>query len=85
MGFNVTIELDEETKRRAEAVFATSGVSASTVIQKLFTRIAEDGVLPFEPFEPNATTIAAMEAADRGELVTVDDIDGLFASLNADD
>jgi DNA-damage-inducible protein J len=85
MGFVVTINLDEETRRKAEAVMATSGVSATTVIEKLYTRIAEDGALPFEPFEPNDETIAAMEAARRGETVKVGDIEGLFASLHADD
>jgi DNA-damage-inducible protein J len=48
-------------------------------------RIAKDKALPFEPFEPNAETIEAMEAARRGEVVKVGDIDGLFASLHADD
>jgi hypothetical protein len=31
------------------------------------------------------TTVEAMEAARRGELVTVDGIEGLFADLHADD
>jgi len=81
----VSARLDEETARKAEVVLAHSGVSAATFIQVVFSQIAEKGVLPFEPFEPNAKTIEAMEAADRGELVTVGDIDGLFADLNADD
>lgn len=34
---------------------------------------------------PNAETIAAMKAAQRGELVTIDNVEGLLASLNADD
>lgn len=33
---------------------------------------------------PNAETIAAMEAARRGELVTVGSPENLLASLNAD-
>ena len=39
----------------------------------------------FELLGPNAETIAAMEAARRGELVTVGDVDGLMADLDADD
>ena len=31
------------------------------------------------------TTVEAMQAAERGELVTVGDIDGLLADLHADD
>jgi DNA-damage-inducible protein J len=45
----------------------------------------KDKALPFEPFEPNETTTEAMKAARRGELVTVGDIEGLFADLHADD
>lgn len=51
----------------------------------MFARIAEDGMLPFEPFRPNAETVEAMEAARRGEAVKVGDIEALFASLHADD
>jgi len=40
---------------------------------------------PFETFEPNGTTIEAMGAARRGEVVTVGDIEDLFADLHADD
>jgi antitoxin component of RelBE/YafQ-DinJ toxin-antitoxin module len=42
-------------------------------------------MLPFEPFRPNAETVEAMEAARRGVTVKVGDIEGLFASLHADD
>jgi hypothetical protein len=34
---------------------------------------------------PNETTIEAMKAARRGELVTVGNVEGLFADLHADD
>lgn len=34
---------------------------------------------------PSAETIAARMAAQRGELVTVGPVEGLLASLNADD
>jgi DNA-damage-inducible protein J len=83
--FTVDVELDDETSRKVQAVLATSGVSAATVMQKVFTRIARDGVLPSEAYEPNAETIAAMEAADRGELVTFGTIEEMFADLHADD
>jgi DNA-damage-inducible protein J len=81
----VEVFVDDETKRKVDAVLAQTGVTAGTVIGYLYSQIAEGGVVPFEPFEPNDKTVAAMEAADRGELVTVGDINGLFADLNADD
>jgi antitoxin component of RelBE/YafQ-DinJ toxin-antitoxin module len=33
----------------------------------MFTRIAEVGALPFDPFEPTDETIKAIEAARRGD------------------
>jgi antitoxin component of RelBE/YafQ-DinJ toxin-antitoxin module len=42
----VTFEIDEEIKRKADIVLATTGVSAATAIQKMFAQIAEEGALP---------------------------------------
>jgi len=78
-------ELDEETARKAEAVLRPMGMSTRSIIERLFARIAEDKAVPFELFEPNATTVAAMEAADRGELKTAGNVGELFARLNAND
>jgi DNA-damage-inducible protein J len=78
-------QVDGELVRKAEAVLRPMGMSTRSVIERLFARIAENEALPFELFEPNAETVAAMEAADRGEFVTVGSIDDLFADLHADD
>jgi hypothetical protein len=37
------------------------------------------------PLIPNAETIAALEAAERGEMKTFATIEALFADLNSDD
>jgi DNA-damage-inducible protein J len=81
----IVAHIDEQTVKDAEAVLRPMGFTTSDVVRLLIVRIAKDKALPFEPFEPNAETIEAMEAARRGEVVTVGDIDGLFASLHADD
>jgi DNA-damage-inducible protein J len=81
----VKADIDEQTVKEAEAVLRPMGFTTADVIELLIVRIARDKALPFEPFEPNAETIEAMEAARRGEVVKVGDIDGLFASLHADD
>ena len=81
----VKASIDEQTVKEAEAVLLPMGFTAASVIELLFTRIAKDKALPFEPFEPNETTIEAMKAARRGEVVTVGGIEGLFADLHADD
>lgn len=82
----VSAELDDEIKRKAEAVLKPLGVSSASVIQMMFARIAAEGTLPFELFQPNAETIAAMEAARRGEAVKIGNgtIDELFDWLHAD-
>jgi DNA-damage-inducible protein J len=80
-----SIELDDEIARKAQAVLATTGVSPSAIVQKMFAHIAGKGVLPSELFEPNVETVAAKEAADRGEAVTVGTIEEMFADLKVDD
>ncbi len=81
----VKADVDEQTVKEAEEVLRPMGYTTSDVVRLLITRIARDKALPFEPFEPNETTVEAMSAARRGEVVTVGGIEGLFASLHADD
>ena len=57
----------------------------SDAFRLMMVRIATDKRLPFDPMVPNEETVAAMQAAEREELVTVGDVDGLMAELNADD
>ena len=80
-----SIELDDEIARQAQALLATTDVSPSAIVQKMFAHIAGKGVLPSELFEPNVETVAAMEAADPGEVVTVGTIEEMFAELKVDD
>ena len=81
----VRARIDAHLKEEAAAVLATIGLTVSDAFRLMMVRIARDKAMPFEPLIPNAETIEAMKAARRGELATVGSIDGLFASLNADD
>ena len=81
----VRARVDEAVKVEAAAVLATMGLSLSDAVRLLLKRVATDKELPFEPLIPNAETIAAMQAAEAGDLVTVGSIEQLFAHLNADD
>jgi len=81
----VRARIDERVKEEAAAVLANIGLTVSDAFRLMMIRIAKDKALPFEPLIPNAETIEAMEAARRGEVITVGSIDALFASLNADD
>jgi DNA-damage-inducible protein J len=81
----VRARIDERVKDEAATVLASIGLTVSDAFRLMMVRIATDKRLPFEPLVPNTETIAAMQAARRGELVTVGSIDNLLADLNADD
>ena len=85
MSIVVRARIDEKTKQEAAAVLDAIGLTVSDAFRLMMVRIAAEKRLPFEPLVPNAETIAAMEAARRGELVTVGDVDGLMADLHAED
>ncbi|MDE0048045.1 MAG: type II toxin-antitoxin system RelB/DinJ family antitoxin [bacterium] len=80
----VCARIGEKTKEEAAAVLDAIGLTVSDAFRLMMVRIAAEKRLPFEPLVPNPETIAAMEAARRGDLVTVGDVNGLIADLNAD-
>jgi DNA-damage-inducible protein J len=82
----VQTRINGKVKAEASAVLATMGLTVSDAVRIMLTRVAHDKALPFEPFRPNAETIAAMEEARRGEnMESFDSIQALMADLNADD
>lgn len=81
----VRARINERIKEEATVVLATMGLTVSDAFRMLLTRIANEKALPFEPLVPNTKTIEAMRAARRGDLITVDSVDNLLASLNAND
>ena len=81
----VRARIDDKTKNEAEAVIHAVGLTVSDAFRLMMVRIAAEKRLPFEPLVPNAQTIAAMEAARRGELAKIGDVNDLMTDLNADD
>lgn len=81
----VRARIDERLKAEATAVLKSIGLTPSDAFRLMMVRIATEKRLPFAPLVPNAETIAAMQAARRGEVVKVGGIDDLMADLNADD
>lgn len=81
----VRARIDEQIKQEANIVLAAMGLTISDAFRMLLTRIACEKSLPFEPLVPNVKTINAMRAARRGDMVTVNDINNLLASLNEND
>lgn len=81
----VHVQVDEKIEREATAVLEGMGLTISEAVRLMMLHIATEKALPFERFVPNAETIEAMEAARRGEMITVGSIEELLSSLNADD
>jgi DNA-damage-inducible protein J len=63
----VHIRVDEKVKERAAKTLAAMGMSVSDAVRILLVRVAAEKALPFRLKVPNATTVKAMQAADRGE------------------
>lgn len=81
----VRARIDEHLKAEAETVLASIGLTVSDAFRMMIVRIVRERALPFEPLIPNETTMEAMKAARRGELVTAGAPEKLLAKLNAGD
>lgn len=81
----IHVRVDYELKTKATRTLNKMGLSMSDAVRLLLTRIEADQALPFEVRVPNAETIAAMEAGDRGEVFRASSVAEMMAELNADD
>ena len=63
----VHVRVDQKTKQRAAKALAAMGISVSDAVRMLLVRVAAEKSLPFEVRVPNAKTVKAMRAADRGQ------------------
>jgi DNA-damage-inducible protein J len=77
----VHIRVDEKVKEKATKTLAAMGMSVSDAVRMLLVRVAAEKALPFEVKVPNATTVKAMQAADRGEGKRFKKADALFKDL----
>ena len=81
----VQTRINSAIKEEAATVLAAMGLTVSDAVRLMLTRVAHDKVLPFEPFRPNAETIAAMQEARAGNLKSYPTFKALLADLDADD
>jgi DNA-damage-inducible protein J len=81
----VRARIDARIKEEASVVLEAMGLTVSDAFRILLTRVAREKALPFEPLVPNEETIAAIEAARRGEGETFDSVEALMADLHAED
>ena len=77
----VHVRVDEKTKQKAAKTLAGMGISVSSAVRMLLVRVAAEKALPFDVKVPNATTVKAMRAADKGKGKRVTSADALFKDL----
>jgi DNA-damage-inducible protein J len=77
----VHVRVDEKTKQRAAKTLAAMGISVSDAVRMLLVRVVAEKALPFDVRVPNATTVKAMRAADKGKGKRLTSTDALFKGL----
>ena len=87
MSNNTTVRarINGQIKDEAANVLSEIGLTISDAFRMLLIRVAREKALPFEPFVPSVKAMAAIEAARKGDLVTIGSLDNLLNELNADD
>lgn len=81
----VRARVDSDVRAQAAAALAEMGLSASDALRLLLIYVAREKALPEGLFMPNAVTVAAMEEARAGKLVSFTSIEDLMADLNRGD
>jgi DNA-damage-inducible protein J len=81
----IHVRIDPKLKSKAAKTFGAMGLSLSEAVRVFLTRAVTDQAFPFELRVPNAKTVAAMKAGDRGEVVKFNSVEELMADLHADD
>lgn len=81
----IHVRVDPELKAKASLTLSKMGLSISDAVRLLLTRVEADQALPFEVRAPNARTIAAMKAGDRGDVTSFETVEALMSDLHADD
>ncbi len=77
----VHVRIDEKVKKKAAATLKRMGMSVSDAVRMMLVRVAAEEALPFDVRVPNATTVKAMQAADRKEGKRFKSPEALFEDL----
>lgn len=83
----VTLQIEIERKIRDQAAeqLAKQGLTIDEKIRSVLKQTANEREPDHKELVPNATTIAAIEAARRGELIKLGTPAEALAELNSDD
>ena len=84
---NVTLRVDEDLKRQADALFSELGLNLTTAFNIFLRQSVREQQIPFQISKnvPNAVTLSAMNASERGEDLygPYDSVSDLMEALNA--
>ena len=84
---NVTLRVDEDLKKQAETLFSELGLNLTTAFNIFLRQSVREQQIPFRVTKnvPNAVTLAAMDASERGEDLygPYDSVSDLMEALNA--
>jgi DNA-damage-inducible protein J len=74
----INARIEPKLKKQAESILSKVGLSSAEAIRLFYNQICLHKGIPFEIKIPNATTVAAMKAAQTRQTERVDDLDKLF-------
>lgn len=84
---NVTLQVDADLKRQADALFSELGMDLTTAFNIFLRQSVREQRIPFQVSKnvPNAVTLAAMDASEKGEDLygPYDEVSSLMDALNA--
>ena len=81
-----TTDVDATILAQANEVLAREGITLTEALHRMMNYIVVEGRMPhFQCLVPNDETLAAMEEAESGDLITVGTVADLMAELNEDD
>jgi DNA-damage-inducible protein J len=80
----ITVRLDPQVKKNAEAVLKTLGLTTTQAVNLFFTQVSLNKGLPFAVEVPNAETLKAMEdVVLHRNVETFDSVEALFSDLES--
>ncbi len=85
MTVTLQIEMDERLRDRAARNLAENGLTINEAMHIVLVQAATGRAFEFGPLVPNRTTIDAIEAARRGELIDLGGPEEALAELNRSD
>ena len=84
---NVTLRVDEDLKKQADTLFYDLGMNMSTAFNIFLRQSVREQQIPFQVSRnvPNPVTLAAMDAAEKGEDLygPYDSVSELMEALDA--